>query len=337
MTDFILDWSIDLPILVAAVIPALLLLGFYYWRLHHNASFLKILSFWVISFFVLGIISGLLALGLQWGFDNFALQIPGWRRLTRNLIAASGRQTFVTIPIEEGCKLIAFFTPIWYFQGRYHFRLRTIFLLGVSVCLGFSTQENVVYVFYDPESLLDRIIGTPFHAFFSAPWIYILSKKILVNLNFTGSIKHFLFAWLNSIICHLVVNILATAGEYDKNLQFFSYGLFPFLLWMFWRFEQFFCLVQNKPITPLISGVTPRHRYWQRGLILFALILGGNAIFGMFVLIKAVSPLISRQIFDLQILWLIFSRTAVNLIFGIIAIAIYIYLRNVAKKYPKKY
>ncbi|MEA5571664.1 PrsW family glutamic-type intramembrane protease [Calothrix sp. UHCC 0171] len=333
MTDFILD----LPILVAAVIPALLLLGFYYWRLHRHASFLKILSFWVISFFIFGIISGLLALGLQWGFDNFALQIPGWRRLMRNLVAASWRQAFITIPIEEGCKLIAFFIPICYFQRRYYFPSRTIFLLGISVCLGFSAQENVVYVFYDTESLLDRIIGTPFHIFFSAPWIYILSKNILVNLNFTGSRKHFLFAWLNSIICHLVVNILATAGEYDRNLQFFSYGLFPFLLWMFWRFEQFLCLVQDKPITPLISGVTPQHRYWQKGLIFFALMLGGNAILGMFVLIKIVIPLISRQIFDSQILWLIFSRAAVNFIFGIIAIGIYIYLRNVAKKHPQKH
>jgi RsiW-degrading membrane proteinase PrsW (M82 family) len=324
----------DFILLITAVTPALLLLVFYYWRLSFSASSRSLfLSF---SFFILGVISGLLALNSQLIFESLVGQIPGWQRFTRTLLGASIRQLFAIAPIEEGCKLAVTFLPVYCLQTRYSLGSSTIFLCAIAVCLGFAAQENVVYVFHDSESLFDRIIGTPFHILFSTSWMYILSKyfllkNITVNSHQQNYRKDLFFAGLNSVICHAVVNLLSTAGEYARNLQFLSYGLFPFLLWMFWRLEQCLKLVQNKPIIPLISASTPQHRYWQRGLVLFTLMLGGNAIFGMFVLVKIVIPLISRNIFDLQILWFILSRTAVNLIFAILAGGIYFYLRNLAK------
>jgi len=57
---------------------------------------------------------------------------------------------------------------------------------------------------------------------------------------------------------------------------------------MFWRMEG---LLQSEKVPIiLISGFTPIHRYWQMGLALFALILGGNAIFGFFLLARILSP-----------------------------------------------
>jgi RsiW-degrading membrane proteinase PrsW (M82 family) len=333
----------DLKLLITPVIAAFLLLRFYYWRLNFRVSrysFRSILRgllpprstlFFIFSFFTLGVISGLLALGLQLRFASLTGQIPDWQRFTRTLLGGSLRQLFVIAPIEEGCKFAITFIPVYYLQIRDRLRSRSIFLFAIAVCMGFSTQENVVYIFHDPESFFDRIIGTPFHTLFSTPWVYILSKYAFKSSHQQDSRKYLCFAGLNSVICHAVVNLLSTAGEYARNLQFLSYGLFPFLLWMFWRFEQFLHLVQNKPITFLISGLTRQHRYWQRGLALFTLMLGGNAIFGMFVLAKIVSPLLSRNIFDAEILWLIVSRTAVNIILGIVAGGIYFYLRNSAK------
>jgi RsiW-degrading membrane proteinase PrsW (M82 family) len=327
------DFTFNFYFLLAAVVPALLLLGFYYWRLGFSAN----RSWLLLAFFILGGISGLLALTLQLIFESLGGQIPGWQRFTRTLLGASIRQLFAIAPIEEGCKLAVTFIPVYFLQSRYSLGSQAIFLCAIAVCLGFAAQENVNYVFHDSESLFDRIIGTGFHILFSTPWVYVLSKYFSIKNIAIDSPRHnyqkyLFFAGLNSVICHAVVNFLSSAGEYDKKLQFFSYGLFPFLLWMFWRLEQCLNLLQNKPKTQLISAITPQHSYWQRGLILFILMLGGNAIFGMFILVKIVSPLISRNIFDMSIFWFIVSRTFVNLIFGILAGYLYFYLRNSTKK-----
>ncbi|PAX59647.1 PrsW family glutamic-type intramembrane protease [Brunnivagina elsteri] len=320
----------DLILLITAVAPALLLLAFYHWRLNFSASRSLLRStLFFFSFFILGMISGLLALGLQLIFESLIGQIPGWQRFTRTLIGASIRQLFAIAPIEEACKFAVTFIPVYFLQSRYNLRIRAIFLCAIAVCLGFSAQENVVYVFHNSELLFERVIGTAFHTLFSTPWVYALSKyTTIINSHQQDYRKYLFFAGANSVICHALVNILSTAGEYARNLQFLSYGLFPFLLWMFWRFELCLNLVQNKSVTPLISGLTRQHRYWQRGLVLFILILGGNAILGMFVLVEKVSPLLSRNILDAEIFWYILSRISVNLIFGILAVAIYLYLRN---------
>jgi RsiW-degrading membrane proteinase PrsW (M82 family) len=219
-----------------------------------------------------------------------------------------------------------------------------IFFYGISLCLGFTTQENYLYLSNGTASIFERVIGTPFHILFAAPWIYSIALWVTFTdenrINCRGlamlnpykilylpeKICKLRYPWLNSIICHAAVNLLAIAPIYSKSLSFLSYGLFPFLLWMFWRLEKLFRLIQGKPPIILVSGRTPQHRYWQRGLILFALILGGNAIFGMFLLWQIVSPLIERNIFDQQILVFILTRASLNLVFALIAAGIYRYL-----------
>jgi len=90
----------------------------------------------------------------------------------------------------------------------------------------------------------------------------------------------------------------------SRASTFLSYGLFPFLLWMFWRMEGLLQRVQRKSPIILISGFTPIHRYWQMGLALFALILGGNAIFGFFLLarisvLESISAVLHRYLVKL--------------------------------------
>ncbi|AFZ04375.1 PrsW family glutamic-type intramembrane protease [Calothrix sp. PCC 6303] len=316
------------------IAPVLLLLAFYYWRIYPIPSFKRSLFY-----FSAGVASGIVALNLQIGWGILANSLFNWQRFTRNLFGATLRQFIEVAPIEEGCKLAAMMLVIYLLRKLNPPYSSHIFFYAIALCLGFTTQENYLYLSNGTASIFERVIGTPFHTLFSAPWIYSIALwTTFTDVNPTNSRglallnplmpyrQLILPAWLNSVICHAFVNLLATAPIYSPSLSFLSYGLFPFLLWMFWRLEQFFRLIQGKPPIILVSGHTPQHRYWQRGLILFALILGGNAIFGMFLLWQIVSPLIERNIFDQQILVFILSRTSLNLVFALIAAGIYRYL-----------
>ncbi|MHC5720158.1 MAG: PrsW family glutamic-type intramembrane protease, partial [Nostoc sp.] len=138
----------------------------------------------------------------------------------------------------------------------------------------------------DTASIFDRTIGTPVHAMFSAPWGYALGIYICWHTRLNRE-RNFIFrAWVNSVICHALVNVLSSAWRYSLPLHFLSYGIFPFLLWKFWRLEQLLRKVEGKPAIILILDRTSQRRYWQRSLVLFALVLGGNAIFGLFLLVK---------------------------------------------------
>jgi hypothetical protein len=144
-----------------------------------------------------------------------------------------------------------------------------------------------------------------------------------------NSWKRLLIALLNAIACHALVNTLSFAWRYDPPLQLLSYGLFPFFLWMAWRLNSLLKRSQNQPPPRLISGNTPPERYWQRGLVLFTLMLGGNAIFGWFLLGKSLSSVSWAQLIatpDLS--HFAISRFALNLIPAAIAWFIYRYLRR---------
>ncbi len=235
-------------------------------------------------FFIIGAISGILALSLEWIFEIVANWVVDWHQIKRLLPGIALRQLVEVGPIEEGCKLAAVFVPTYYLQRKYRLLHSSVFLFTIAVALGFTAEENWIYLFYDTGSILDRTIGTPVHAMFSAPWGYALGIYISSNTRLNRDKKFIFRAWLNSVICHALVNVLSSAWRYSLPLSFLSYGLFPFLLWMFWRLEQLLRKVQGKPVITLISERTPQRRYWQRSLVLFALVLGGNAIFGLFLL-----------------------------------------------------
>ncbi|MEH2089733.1 PrsW family intramembrane metalloprotease [Nostoc sp.] len=318
---------VDLSLVFWAVIPPLLLLGYYYYRVPFAPPLLKLLML-----FIIGAISGILALRLEWDFENVANSFVGWHQIKRWLPGIALRQLVEVGTIEEGCKLAAVFIPTYYLQRKYRLLHSTVFLFTIAVSLGFTAEENWIYFFHGTASVFERTIGTPVHAMFSAPWGYALGTYIS-SKNRLNRDKKFIFrAWLNSVICHALVNILSSAWGYSLPLRFLSYGLFPFLLWMFWRLEQLLRKVQGKPVITLISDRTPQRRYWQRSLVLFALVLGGNAIFGLFLLARTVSPLSPSKLFDSDILWFIVSRFLLNLFFGVLAWGIYRYLRHSARR-----
>ncbi|MEH2128676.1 PrsW family intramembrane metalloprotease [Nostoc sp.] len=318
---------VDLSLLLWAAVPPLLLLGYYYFRVPFAPPLLKLLMF-----FIIGAISGFLALRLEWDFENVANSFVDWHQNERWLPGIALRQLVEIGPIEEGCKLAAVVIPTYYLQRKYRLLHSTVFLFAIAVSLGFTAEENWIYFFHGTASVFERTIGTPVHAMFSAPWGYALGTYIS-SKNRLNRDKKFIFrAWLNSVICHALVNILSSAWGYSLSLRFLSYGLFPFLLWMFWRLEQLLRKVQGKPVITLISERTIQRRYWQRSLVLFALVLGGNAIFGLFLLVRTVSPLSLSKFFDTYILWFIFSRFLLNLFFGVLAWGIYRYLRHSARR-----
>ncbi|MBN3891918.1 MAG: PrsW family intramembrane metalloprotease [Nostoc sp. JL31] len=327
---------VDLSLLLWAAIPPLLLLGYYYCRMPFAPPLLKLLMF-----FIIGAISGFLALKLEWDFEIVANSFVDWHQIKRclatscfasTLLGTALRQLVEIGPIEEGCKLAAVVIPTYYLQRKYRLLHSSVFLFMIAVALGFTAEENWIYFFHGTASVFERTIGTPVHAMFSAPWGYALGTYIS-SKNRLNRDKKFIFrAWLNSVICHALVNVLSSAWGYSLPLRFLSYGLFPFLLWMFWRLEQLLRKVQGKPVITLISDRTIQRRYWQRSLVLFALVLGGNAIFGLFLLVRKISPLSPSKFFDTYILWFIFSRFLLNLFFGVLAWGIYRYLRHSARR-----
>ncbi|OCQ89719.1 hypothetical protein BCD64_17325 [Nostoc sp. MBR 210] len=307
----------NLAVILWAAIPPLLLLGYYYYRVAFAPALLHLL--W---FFIAGAISGGAALGLQWLAELGFNSIVNWQQIQRSLFGAALRQLIEIGPIEEGCKLIAVLLPIIYLQRRYRFRSSSILLFTIAVALGFTAEENWIYLYHGTASILDRSIGTPVHAMFSAPWGYALGIYFASNLKLHRHKKLILLALINSVICHALVNFLSIAWRYAAPINFLRYGLFPFLLWMFWRLEQLLRRVQNQPPIILIS------RSWHRGLVLFALMLEGNAIFGFFLLARVLAPLRWRHFFYPEMGRFILSRFSLNLFLAILALLIYLYLRH---------
>ncbi|WP_341526174.1 PrsW family glutamic-type intramembrane protease [Nostoc sp. UHCC 0302] len=317
----------DFSILLWAVIPPLLVLTYYYYRVPTAPPLLALLFL-----FIVGAISGFVALSLELAFENVANSFLGWQNTKYSLPSMALRQLLEVGPIEESCKLAAVIVPTCYLQRKYQLLPSTVFLFTIAVALGFTAQENWIYLFHGTASIIDRTIGTPVHAMFSAPWGYALGIYISSSIRLHRDRKFIFRAWLNSVICHALVNILSSAWRYLPPLRFLSYGLFPFLLWMFWRLEQLLRKVQGKSPILLVSGYTRQHRYLQRGLVFFALVLGGNAIFGLFLLARILSPLRLSQIFYPDVLSFTLSRFSLNLIFGVLAWLIYRYLRRSAHR-----
>ncbi|MDZ8105821.1 MAG: PrsW family intramembrane metalloprotease [Nostoc sp. DedQUE12a] len=326
---------LDLSLVLWAAIPPLLLLAYYSCRIPFAPPLLRLLMF-----FIFGAISGILALSLEWIFETVANSVVNWHqmkrclptsRCTSTLFGIALRQLLEIGPIEEGCKLAAVVIPI-YLQRRYRLLLSSVFILTIAVALGFTAEENWIYFFHGTASIFERTIGTPVHAMFSAPWGYALGVYISSNTGLNQNRKFIFTAWVNSVICHAIVNVLSSAWAYSLPLRFLSYGFFPFLLWMFWRLEQLLRKVQRKPPIILISGYTPQQRYWQRSLVLFALLLGGNAIFGLFLLVRVTSPLHPLKLVESEILWFLLTRFLLNLFFGFLAWGIYRYLRRTARR-----
>src|SRR5579883_133512 len=313
--------------LLWVVLPPLLLLFFYYHRIPTAPSLAR-----VLLFFLLGIVSGLFALSLEWIFENVVNLVVNWQTMQFSLLGTGLRQLLEVGPIEEGCKLLAIVVPTRYFQSQYRLRPSTVYLFTIAVALGFTTEENWIYLNNGTASIVDRVIGTPVHPILSAPWGYALGISFWLHTRLMYDRKLILSAWLNSVVCHALVNFLSGSWDYPPPIHFLSYGLFPFLLWMFWRLEQFLRKLLGKPSIKLISSRTPHHWLWQHILVLFTLILGGNAIFGLFELFKSVSLLSHLQLSESRVLLLILSRLLLNIFVGFLAWLIYRYLRHLARR-----
>ncbi|GAB1540166.1 hypothetical protein NUACC21_28350 [Scytonema sp. NUACC21] len=225
--------------------------------------------------------------------------------------------------------------PIGYFQRQYRLRSSTVFLCSISVALGFTAEENWIYLYHGFQgtaSILERLISTPVHAMFSAPWGYALGMFIGSNIHSNQLKRQVLKAWFNSVVCHALVNVLSLSGRYPLPLRFLSYGLFPFLLWMFWRLEQLLQRVQGQNPVTLISGRAFKLRLWKWVLTLFTLMFGGHAIFVLFALARDLSFLNVSQLFYTEVALSILNRLCFSLILGFLARAIYRHLRRLASR-----
>lgn len=313
--------------LLWATIPPLLLLVYYHNRLA-SVPFLMRLLF----FFILGAVSGVVALNLELVFERLANHVVDWQRMQRVFAGVMIRQLIEVGPIEEGCKLLAVLLPTYYLQRRYRFRPASVFLFTIAVALGFTAEENWIYLFYGTGSIVERIISTPVHAMFSAPWGYTLGICIGSNIYLHRCHQNIPRAWLNAVICHALVNVLSISGRYPMPLRLLSYGLFPFLVWMFWRLEQFMRKLQGKEAIALISSRTPQQRFRQQALVLLTLMLAGNAIFGLFILAKSLSLLNPSQLLYPDVISFTLSRLLLYLSLGLLSWVIYRSLQRSAQR-----
>ena len=317
----------NLYLVLWAVIPPLLFLWFYYRRTPAAPPGLNLLVL-----FIIGGISGFAALGLEWAMETAANRFLDWQQIQRYFVGVVFRQILAIAPIEEGCKLLAVILPISYLQRQYHLRTTTVFLFTIAVALGFTAEETWIYLSHGTSSILDRSIGTPVHAMFSATWGYALAIYISAGRRFNRDRNLIFTAWLNSVFFHALVNILSISVRFSQPTNLLIYGLFPVLLWMFWRLEQLLQKVQGKRNLPLISGYTSSARTWQKGLVLLILSLGGNAIFGLLILSRKISPLRWELWFEPKIFWFIVQEVLFNFGLGLLAWLIYSYLRSLSHR-----
>ncbi len=116
-------------------------------------------------------------INLELVFERVANHVVDWQRMQRVFAGVMVRQLIEVGPIEEGCKLLAVLLPTYYLQRRYRFRATSVFLFTIAVALGFTAEENWIYLFHGTGSIVERIISTPVHAMFSAPWGYALGRR----------------------------------------------------------------------------------------------------------------------------------------------------------------
>lgn len=314
-----------------ALLPPLAVLVCYYRPLRAALPRSKLLLL-----FLLGNLAGAAALGLQWGIEELLNQVVNFNQLTQPLLGAALRQFLKVAPLEEGTKFVTVLWAVGYF-GRRNWVVptqpATTFIAATAIALGFAAEENLVYLWNGTASVFARLIGTPVHAFFSAPWGYALGVPMYQTFGIFRQQwrRRLLRAWGDAVVCHAVVNILSIAWSYPEPDRWLGYGLFPFLLWLLWRMDYYWRLAQGRSFLPLISGSTWQGRLWQRSLAGLALLLGGNAILGLFMLGNQLTalnlPLVladsNSRFWKSVVHWFILS-----LIQGTIAVGIYFYLRK---------
>jgi RsiW-degrading membrane proteinase PrsW (M82 family) len=81
----------------------------------------------LLFFFILGAVSGFVALNLELVFERVANHVVDWQRMQRVFAGVMVRQLIEVGPIEEGCKLLAVLLPTYYLQRRYRFRAHFCF------------------------------------------------------------------------------------------------------------------------------------------------------------------------------------------------------------------
>jgi RsiW-degrading membrane proteinase PrsW (M82 family) len=317
----------NLFLVLWAVIPPLLFLWFYYRRTPAAPPLPHLLFF-----FIIGAISGFAALGLEWAMETLANWVLDWQQIQRSFLGVVFRQILAIAPIEESCKLIAVILPICYLQYQYRFRASTVFLFTITVALGFTAEETWIYLFHNTSSILERTISTPVHIMFSAPWGYALGIYISSSRRLNRDRNLIVIGWLNSVFFHSLVNILSISGRFPAPIHLLTYGFFPLLLWLFWRLEQLLRKLQGKRPLILISGHTSPSRIWQRCLVFLTLILGGNALLGLLILSRKISPLPWKLWFEPTIFWFIVQKILLNLGLGILSWLIYRYLRRLSRR-----
>ncbi|WP_041268322.1 PrsW family glutamic-type intramembrane protease [Geitlerinema sp. PCC 7407] len=261
---------------------------------------------------------GALLVGQRWNLDFMALArrsplgFPGVF-----LLGTALRQLLAVGPIEEGAKFLGALLASAALAQLQRRSPATVFSAATAIACGFTAHETWLYLASGQASAFERLLGTPVHALFAAPYGYALAM---------GGGGPLLAGLLQGIGFHALVNWLSSTARFPET-RFLSYGFFPLLVWLFWRFEMLQRRSRDRVPLTLISGRTRAERWWQRGLVAFALALGGNSLLGVLLLGRAIA---SAGWGVLEGRWLLFlSRDVVS---ALLAWGIWVYLRRTARR-----
>jgi RsiW-degrading membrane proteinase PrsW (M82 family) len=261
---------------VWAVAPPLIVLLLYYFRIR-AAPPLKAL----LLLFGIGILVGWLALGFEWMFDAIARLIPQWHLLTRTFPGLLLRQVGVIAPVEEACKLVGVVVPLGVILKRYQrvpAQPSTVLLAVFSVALGFAAQENLLALWSGKATVVDRAIGAPMHAIFSAPWGWALGVALCRTMRWQEySYRLVMGHWILSCFWHASSNCLVYLTQLSRY-AWLVYLLFAGWLWLAWQTEVLLAQSQGDVPPRLIGSPRWSGRLWQAGLGLGVLGLGGAAL-----------------------------------------------------------
>jgi RsiW-degrading membrane proteinase PrsW (M82 family) len=344
-------WGLELfSTVVWGLVPPLAVLLLYYRRVRAAPSLSGL-----ICLFGVGILAGFAALGLEWlvlitikSVVAAGLLLPtGPRWLTDGWLDDRGSTAFVGLmlrqigviaPIEEGCKLAGVVLPLMLVIRRYR-RLpaqpSTVLLATFAVAMGFAAQESSLAIWHNPSVIVNRTLGTPMHAIFSAPWGLTLGFalcRIIPTASGDDRIarpyKLTMQAWMTACLIHAGSNCWIYLTQ-AARMSWLVYPLFAWWLWLWWQTEGMLARSQGEPIPQLITATQRGGQIQEYVMAIAALGLGAAAINALRDFGNSVTLLWElRATFDPATAWFVGQELLQTLILGTIGLYLFRYLRR---------
>ncbi len=344
-------------------VPPLSILLLYYRRVR-SAPPLKGL----IGLFGVGIFAGLLAWGGEWlaltGVKSVLMLKHMPAVATQNPLHPASfeslmlRQIGLIAPIEEGCKLAGVVLPLMVVirrDQRLPAQPSTVLLATFAVAMGFAAQENTLAIWHNPGVIVNRTIGAPMHALFSAPWGLALGfslsriiphtteqlsqsnrlhppNQVIRSDKLTRPYKLTIRAWVTACLVHAGSNCWVYLSQVIR-MSWLVYPLFAWWLWLWWQTEGMLARSQGELAPKIITATGWAERCRERSLAITLLGIGAAAINTLRDLGNGTLLIWElRSTWEPSTLWFVGKELLQAVILSAIALYLFRYLRQRANR-----